>query len=50
MAGFVTAKIGLYVESDLAMYFPEILYTKLLGLFGFEGNKQIDPILREIQF
>jgi hypothetical protein len=34
----VTAKIGLYVESDLSMYFQEILLTNLLGLFGFAGN------------
>jgi hypothetical protein len=46
----VTARIGLYVESDLSMYFQEILQTNLLGLFGFAGNTKIDPILREIQF
>ncbi len=46
----VTARIGLYVESDLSMYFQEILQTNLLDLFGFAGNTKIDPILREIQF
>jgi hypothetical protein len=34
----VTAKIGLCVESDLSMYFQEILETNLLGLFGVAGN------------
>ncbi len=34
----VTAKIGLYVELDLSMYFQEILKTNLLGLFGVAGN------------
>jgi hypothetical protein len=50
VAGSVTARIGLYVESDLSIYFQEILQTNLLGLFGFAGNTKIDPILREIQF
>ncbi len=48
--GSVTAKIGLYVESDLSMYFQEILLKNLLGLFGVAGNTYIDPILREIRF
>jgi hypothetical protein len=48
--GSVTARIGLYVESDLSMNFQEILQTNLLGLFGFAGNTKIDPILREIRF
>jgi hypothetical protein len=48
--GSVTARIGLYVESDLSMYFQEILQTNLLSLFGFAGNTKIYPILREIRF
>jgi hypothetical protein len=50
VGGYVTARIGLYVESDLSMYFQEILKTNLLVLFGFAGNTKIDPILREIRF
>jgi hypothetical protein len=38
VVGSVTAKIGLYKESDLSMYFQEILQTNLLGLFGVAGN------------
>jgi hypothetical protein len=48
--GMVTAKIGLYVESDLSMYFQEIPETNLLGFFGVAGNTYLDPILREIRF
>jgi hypothetical protein len=48
IGGYVTTRIGLYVESDLYIYFREIFQTNLLGLYGFAANTKIDPILREI--